>query len=262
MKRWLVATLVLLLFASAVRADITSNLVGWWKLDEPSGTTATDSGSGGNNGTYIGSPTLNVTGAFGTSKASTYNGTSQYITLAASPLGSSATVCTVSAWVNQWSAGSFPMVASWGDGKIELRYSGATRQPQCRILTTAATSPTAISLGTWAHLCGVYNGSTVKIYVDGVEKDSQAVSGTISSLTAPNFCARPTGTFLQYATVDDIRVYSRALSPTDVTELYQYTGSAIAPARHHHQQQTSLRLPESWRYLTRPKCETFFAITP
>jgi len=35
----------------------TANLVGHWKLDETSGTTATDSGSGGNNGTHAGSPT-------------------------------------------------------------------------------------------------------------------------------------------------------------------------------------------------------------
>ena len=35
----------------------TANLVGHWKLDETSGTTATDSGTGGNNGTHVNTPT-------------------------------------------------------------------------------------------------------------------------------------------------------------------------------------------------------------
>ena len=46
------ALLASLVLASAAQAD----LVGWWRLDDGAGTTAADSSSGGNDGTFVGSP--------------------------------------------------------------------------------------------------------------------------------------------------------------------------------------------------------------
>ena len=40
--------------ASAVEGDLTSDLVGWWKLDETSGTVAADSSGNGRNGAVAG----------------------------------------------------------------------------------------------------------------------------------------------------------------------------------------------------------------
>ena len=41
---------------------LTDSPLGWWKLDEASGTTAADSGSAGDDGTYVNTPTLGQTG--------------------------------------------------------------------------------------------------------------------------------------------------------------------------------------------------------
>ncbi len=59
----LVSSLVL---TSAARAK----LVGWWRLDEGSGTTAVDSSGGGNDGTFSGSPQW-TTGKVGGALSST-----------------------------------------------------------------------------------------------------------------------------------------------------------------------------------------------
>src|SRR3989344_5147390 len=73
-------------------ADISSGLVGYWKLDETSGTTATDS-AGTNNGA--------VTGAIWTTgklnNALSFNGTSNYVSV---PRMNYEEI-TVSGWVNK-----------------------------------------------------------------------------------------------------------------------------------------------------------------
>ena len=59
-----------------VSADISSGLVGYWKLDETSGTTASDS-AGSNNGTVNGSTF--TTGKINNSLS--FNGTSDYVSI-------------------------------------------------------------------------------------------------------------------------------------------------------------------------------------
>lgn len=73
-------------------ADL-GNLVGYWKLNETSGTTAADSSGSGNNGTYQGSPTLDAADLDDEGNgAPDFNGTTQYVSGsdAALPAGSAA----------------------------------------------------------------------------------------------------------------------------------------------------------------------------
>jgi len=49
------------IYNSGVPADLSSlSPLGWWRFEEGSGTTATDSGSGGNDGTLVNSPTYST----------------------------------------------------------------------------------------------------------------------------------------------------------------------------------------------------------
>ncbi|MCJ7673795.1 MAG: hypothetical protein MUO33_01430, partial [Sedimentisphaerales bacterium] len=56
--------LVLSLISTSSGQPVDPNLVGWWKLDEASGTTAADSSGNAHNGTLNGNPQW-VTGYFG-----------------------------------------------------------------------------------------------------------------------------------------------------------------------------------------------------
>ena len=64
MKAKIIISIVagLLAFTPCVFAD----LIGHWKLNETSGTTAADSSGLGHNGTYMESPILDVPGVYGT----------------------------------------------------------------------------------------------------------------------------------------------------------------------------------------------------
>ena len=42
-----------------------------------------------------------------------------------------------------------------------------------------------LTVGVWHHIAGTYDGANIKIYVDGVERNSLAVTGNINSTTVP-----------------------------------------------------------------------------
>ena len=77
--KWIVLAMFLICFCpSFVRADIVSGLVGWWKFDEGSGTSAYDSSGSGNTGTLGNSPTWGG-GKIGP-YALSFNGANQSVT--------------------------------------------------------------------------------------------------------------------------------------------------------------------------------------
>lgn len=51
--------------------------------------------------------------------------------------------------------------------------------------TATAEGTTDLGDGEWHHIAGVYDGSEIRAYVDGVEEDSTAQSGNMGSNTAP-----------------------------------------------------------------------------
>ncbi len=46
------------------------------------------------------------------------------------------------------------------------------------------------SLGQWVHLAGVYDGATIKLYVDGVQRASMNKTGSILSSSRPVLVGR------------------------------------------------------------------------
>lgn len=71
----------------------------------------------------------------------------------------------------------------------------------------SVTTSTALNLSEWYHLAFVKNGSNIKIYINGIESASQAVSGTPTSGSAGPFTigrVTNTGAFNGY--VDELRI--------------------------------------------------------
>ena len=62
---------------------------------------------------------------------------------------------------------------------------------------------------TWTHVAVTYDGSMLRLYVNGSEVASQAVTGTLRDVRD----SYAQGTYL---TIDDVRIYSRALSASEL----------------------------------------------
>lgn len=209
-------------------ADITSGLVAHWKLDETSGTSAADSSGNGHTGTYVNTPTLNETGAFGSSKAVTFaSASTEYVEQSTLNWSTLSSACTVAAWVKMTDfAATYPIVGNAGagtvglfvntSGQLDVRLGGTT------VGTNRLIAGTAFSSGVWTHVCFTWDGTTLTLYTAGVVDGSDGSMTT--TFTSGNIrLARSTSAYTD-GTLDDVRIYSRALSAADVAELYAYTG--------------------------------------
>jgi len=80
------------------------------------------------------------------------------------------------------------------------------------------------TLGTWYHLSASWNGSVVRVYVNG-EYIKQYSLASYSNLTTPTrFGASADGTNYQFnGIIDEVRIYNRALSATEIKAIYNAT---------------------------------------
>jgi glycerophosphoryl diester phosphodiesterase len=128
--------------------------------------------------------------------------------------------------------GSFgPLFDSDGDqyvfyedkGNKELRFKVAT--------TVSAERPgipqADLISGEWIHLAGVYDGTAAKIYLNGVLKDSHPLTGNVKAgqvlMLGRSGNASPS---YFKGSLDNIHVFSKALSEDEIKDLYQNSKTA------------------------------------
>jgi hypothetical protein len=80
---------------------------------------------------------------------------------------------------------------------------------------TALTSPVP---GQWYHVAGTYDGAALKLYVNGMLENSQAVSGAITNSTdifSVGCDVAPFGSYVDGA-MDEVSVWNKALQPAQI----------------------------------------------
>ena len=214
-------------FANATTPAAPSSLLAAYAFSEGSGTTTADASGKGHTGTLSGATWTNA-GKYG--QALSFNGSTSYVDLGnAADLQLTGSM-TVSAWI-------FATANPPDDGQIVSKSTGAGWQfktsPDTGPHTFAvAVSPNSSSntqrysntvraLNTWYYVTGVYDATagTLNIYVNGV-LDNGVLSGTVppSQYNAPanvNVGQRGGG-YLFQGTIDEVRIYNRALSPAEI----------------------------------------------
>jgi concanavalin A-like lectin/glucanase superfamily protein len=78
-------------------------------------------------------------------------------------------------------------------------------------------APTSIPLNTWTHLAMTYDGATMRLYVNGTQVSDKAISGAVQTNLNPLRIGGnvPYGQFFK-GRIDEVRVYKRALSKSEV----------------------------------------------
>lgn len=99
---------------------------------------------------------------------------------------------TLSAWIKLASTnGEGKVFAKWADSGSRFQYLlSIDGDDKCQFAifnggTRIALGTTILSTGTWFHVAGVYDGTEIRIYCNGVEEDSTSTSGNMPSTTAP-----------------------------------------------------------------------------
>lgn len=219
----------------------SDGLVGYWKFDEGSGTTAADSSGAGHHGTLINGPTWTTNTpqtSFSNARALTFDGINDRVQ--ATQVADSADV-TFSAWVYPTQVGSsnngntvlqtvidnedYGIYLSFpesGDGDFYINYTKAAGGG------TGTGYIGVIPRNSWTHIIGSFNSSTndftycFNAYC-GHATLSEAEARQVSSTVTMKIGAKADGTSAFKGVIDDVRVYNRALSGSEMGDLYCLT---------------------------------------
>jgi chitodextrinase len=214
----------------------TSGLVGYWNFDEGSGTTAADYSGNGNTGTITGATW--TTGKVGKG-ALDFNGVSDYINAGT---GSSLTLTgdmAVSAWVNINDIRLYDTIISYAGAvgnPVQYAFELCQRKVSFRQGNKSCASDnqgnTILNTGQWYHIAAVRTGSSgnwsVALYVNGAldKVISLTLDPSTSNLSPVRIGSNISGGSNYFdGSLDDVRIYNRALSTQEVLDIYNDTGS-------------------------------------
>jgi hypothetical protein len=227
----------------------TTGLVGYWNFDEGSGTTAADSSGNGNNGTLVNGPTWTV-GKVG-SEALSFDGSSGYVNAGSATSLNSLGPLTLSAWIYPTAA-----LGSASDnaviGKADDYYLGFItsygnklyfRVPLTNVNLQGYCSGSSFTvLNQWVHVAVSWNGvvgtgNSAIFYINGVPCPFTGSNGTGSRVGSKlnlylganysTVTGLPSAYFPGY--IDEVRVYNRALTASEILDIYNDTGSGALP---------------------------------
>ncbi len=225
----------------AYSSTLTNGLVGYWKMDEPllswNGTAGEVKDSSGNNINGTGnsfSSNSPVVGKYG--NAGSFNGTSQYVSANGLSIGTNS--FTLSAWIKTASAANYQSIISY-EGTIRFRFqvSGGALDygiyPSGGPFVEKNDSGYDLRDNKWHHIAVTFNRSGLATsYVDGVAKGTL----DISSASGVNLTGWPTNigfdgwTASSYfpGSIDEVRIYNRALSADEIQALYTNSQSGFS----------------------------------
>lgn len=222
-------------------AGDSNSPVAHWMLDDGTGTTAVDS-AGSNDGTLLNGPTwvagqigdaLRFDGSNDRVDVGTFDVTGSGLTLmvwfnadalpdAVDPriVSKASSTAAADAW---W---QLSILTSSGNRNIRLRTkAGGTT-------STLVDSSTNLNTGEWYFAVGTYDAGTgdMKLYLNGVEVASQGhpVGGAVDTSGSVPVAIGANGSTEQFfdGILDDVRVYDRALSASEISDLYTSGGGA------------------------------------
>lgn len=239
---------ILSLVLSAIPAISASprSLVGYWKFDEPSNTTILDSSGYSHAGelkTYSAALPAKTAGKIG--NAVQFNGERQFAQIPGHADFEAVNEVTLSTWVNLSSHRAVgKLITKYGSYELAqgLGGGGSVRLAIWRLQQNEwfwlDTDNYPLTLNAWHWVVGTYNGTDLKIYVDGNLVATKSAPGVINNI--PNQPISLGGDTLNQdirwtnGRLDEAAIWNYALSQSEITQIYQNysngTGLTVSPA--------------------------------
>ncbi len=212
-------------------AVVQSNTpIAHWNFDSTSGNIALDSSTNSNNGTLVNGPVWSA-GRIGGGLF--FDGINDYVNIGNPQSLIPSNQITMSAWVNLSNNVETRMIISKDDDvnpSTYLRTQGSAAR--CQVGGTRVGDFGNIPTNTWVHLACTYNGSNVILYVNGVQVGSVSKTGSIFNNPSNwNIGSRLNGgAMLMMGIIDDVRMYNRALSVSEIQGLLVTPTPAPTPS--------------------------------
>ncbi len=219
-------------------SSLLNGLLGWWTFDGrdmPSGLALDRSGQG-NNGYLVNAATSTeyIAGRMG--QALNFDGATNYVDIAnSSGIMDNLSNFTAAAWIKTTaSTGNIPIVCKLGVGGYTSGRGwmffrsgsnlGMFMQTDASDWVQSITSGVNVSDGEWHQVSTVVSGGVISaLYIDGISRSlSNASAGTLGTFsnTSNIRIANDYNSELFTGGIDDVRVYNRALSSAEMSQLY------------------------------------------
>nr|MBA3707471.1 hypothetical protein [Planctomycetota bacterium] len=216
----------MVVYALAVPADISTNLVALYHADEGSGTAVADSSGNALNGTISGSAFWTPTARYGAGL--TMDTTTNFMFVPTAP-ALDMTQMTLSIWMKPQMrivdmVHSYPMFFYHADFSANQGWALMTTQVDTNQFgfrlhngtTYKEVNADETSFGSWIHFVGTYDGSVMRLYRNGDLINSNPVGAmTVPAAVVPLYI----GQGFQ-GDLDEMRIYNRALNATEVKALF------------------------------------------
>ncbi len=217
--------------------SLSNGLVGYWKMDEASWATdcstasVLDSSGNGNNARPCPNASAATQGVGKFGKSGSFDGTNDYLEIPTATSLHPGDTFTLSAWVKRSGTGTFDAILGTGADDFQLAFVNDNIK-----LSRQSTSDVFVSTSTytdttnWHHIVASKNGSTsATVYVDG-----QPIAGTYTNQTiiagssSVYIGGDGNGADILAGSIDEVRIYNRALSPAEVSQLYASAPGPVA----------------------------------
>jgi hypothetical protein len=199
-----------------------SGLVAAYGFNAGSGTTTADSSGNALVGTLNG-PTWTTAGKYGA--ALSFDGVNDWVTVSDAAALDLTTKMTLEAWVNPSQLTGKWRTVILKEQPAELVYAlyaaSDTNVPMGIVFTGGAErkakGTTALALNTWTHLALTYDGTTLRLYVNGTQTASLATTGTMPNSSGA-LRIGGNGVWSEWfaGKIDEVRVYNKALTAAEI----------------------------------------------
>ena len=221
----------------------TAGQVLYLPLNQSAGTIAVDVSAGANAGTLLGSTAWTSGKNAGGVQFDGFTG--RISVPSSSSINAISSGITVAAWV-------YRNVDDPGTATVITRQKGTTPQEYFYLgfinggyrwfvnTLQSGYSNTGLGgaapVGQWVHMAGTYDGSSVKLYVNGVLQFSTPLTGLLASDTTPiligasyNGASQTAPAELLNGKVDDVQVFDHALTASEIVSMFQQTAPSGPP---------------------------------
>lgn len=218
---------------------INSGPVAYWQLDDD--TTATNvvdsiDPNANNAGISGRRPDFGQPGVFTDSTAIALNDKNEYLSLPGALLSGLETEFTVEMWLKSGSTGGWDRAIRARGHGFGIDWSGGDQQFRAWLHTTDGAETLVVSnpvsLNEWHHVAFVFDGSEIRMVVNGELHNVTAVSGNTANYSGAQFTLgndSPGNRKRDFrGSIDEVAIYNTALPTTELTGHYTASGRMSA----------------------------------